>query len=168
MIKPTKHALVFVLMQRGPISGLKAIRLLGGNEEDFRPDINNLLEIVPCADYTQQIRWKAVTQEAKELSDTPNTDVDGDVDDVNVQSSSRTSVPRQHITKFVGRRIAHQWIIQEGKLEWYHGTVLAVIRGKDGEDDAVYDVQYDDEDDSFEVDHLTEDYKASQLKFSDI
>ncbi|XP_069105185.1 uncharacterized protein [Argopecten irradians] len=83
--------------------------------------------------------------------------------------TSRTPTSRQRVVKFVGRRIYHQWIVDgTGTLEWYSGTVLAVVSGLDGSDDAVYEVQYDGEDDSFEVDHLIEDFRASQVKFIDV
>ena len=36
--------------------------------------------------------------------------------------------------KFVGRRIEHEWVVNEekGSTEWYPGTVLSLLSGKDG------------------------------------
>ncbi|KAK3108844.1 hypothetical protein FSP39_017117 [Pinctada imbricata] len=72
--------------------------------------------------------------------------------------------------KFVGRRISHEWVIdeQKGLTEWYPGTVVSLLSGKDGEPGAVYEVLYDDDEEPYEVDHLTEDLKSSSVKFLDI
>ena len=56
---------------------------------------------------------------------------------------------------------------ESDKTEWYTGTVLSLVRGKDGSNGAVYEVEYDD-DDTYEIDHLIEDYRQSQVKFIDI
>ena len=41
---------------------------------------------------------------------------------------------RSDAVKFVGRRIEHEWVVNEekGSTEWYPGTVLSLLSGKDG------------------------------------
>ncbi|KAJ8309411.1 LOW QUALITY PROTEIN: hypothetical protein KUTeg_014285 [Tegillarca granosa] len=77
---------------------------------------------------------------------------------------------RQLKVKFVGRRIAHEWIEDEIKdvKKWYTGTVTGISSGRDGNPDAVYDVLYDGEDEVYSVDHLYEDYQSASLKFIDV
>lgn len=72
--------------------------------------------------------------------------------------------------KFVGRRISHQWIIDEAtdRREWYKGTVLELVSGTDGDPSAVYDIFYDGDDDPYQVDHLLEDYSSASVKFIDV
>ncbi|CAG2214773.1 unnamed protein product [Mytilus edulis] len=41
--------------------------------------------------------------------------------------------------KFVGRRISHEWIEDDGTGKWYKGTVTAVIDKNDGDEDAEYE-----------------------------
>ena len=53
--------------------------------------------------------------------------------------------------KFVGRRISHLWNIDENTTKWYPGTVLSVLKGHDGDDDAIYEVRYDGDDAIYEV-----------------
>ena len=43
-----------------------------------------------------------------------------------------------------------------------------MIRGTDGNDDAVYEVQYDGDEAVYELDNLLGDLRDSQLKFIDI
>lgn len=85
-------------------------------------------------------------------------------------TSQRLSRARTSKVKFVGRTIKQQWVIDENKnqREWYKGTVLSVVSGVDGAADAVYEVQYEGEEDPYEVDHLLEDYRSSALVFMDI
>ena len=73
---------------------------------------------------------------------------------------------RHQKIKFVGRRISHLWQESESddKSQWYRGTVLSVIRGTDGNDDAVYD----GDEEVYELDNLLGDLRDSQLKFIDI
>lgn len=68
---------------------------------------------------------------------------------------------RHHKLKFVGRRISQLWNIDIG-------TVLSVIKGRDGDDDAIYEVRYDGDDEIYELENLSEDLRGSQLKFIDI
>ena len=77
---------------------------------------------------------------------------------------------RHQKIKFVGRRISHLWQESESddKSQWYRGTVLSVIRGTDGNDDALYEVQYDGDPEVYELDNLLGDLRDSQLKFIDI
>ena len=70
--------------------------------------------------------------------------------------------------KFVGRQISHLWSIDENHTKWYRGTVLSVIRGCDGDETALYEVKYDDDDEIYELENLSEDLRGSQLKFIDI
>ena len=71
-------------------------------------------------------------------------------------------------TKFVGRRISHRWNITDDSTEWYTGTVLPLLVGTDGSDDATYEVKYDNDDEIYEIDHLVEDYKEASVKFVDL
>ncbi|KAJ8298822.1 hypothetical protein KUTeg_022882 [Tegillarca granosa] len=45
----------------------------------------------------------------------------------------------------------------------YSGTVLDVTSGKDVDDDAVYDILYDGDDEAYTVDHLVHDYHSNLL-----
>ncbi|CAC5405812.1 unnamed protein product [Mytilus coruscus] len=70
--------------------------------------------------------------------------------------------------KFVGRRISHEWIEDDGTSKWYKGTVTAVIDKNDGDEDAEYEVHYENHEEANIVDHLNEDFKKGSLKFIDI
>lgn len=80
---------------------------------------------------------------------------------------AKSSRKCQSKTKFLNRRISHKWIIDEasGTSEWYAGTVTSIVSGVDGAPDTIYDVQYDNESEAFEVDHLQEDLSTGSLKF---
>jgi hypothetical protein len=56
--------------------------------------------------------------------------------------------------KFLGRRINHQWTESDSSLIWYKGTVLFVSSSKYGNPDSLYEVLYEGEDASYEVDSL--------------
>ena len=58
--------------------------------------------------------------------------------------------------------------MSDDKSQWYRGTVLSVIRGTDGNDDAVYKVQYDGDEEVYKLENLLGDLRDSQLKFIDI
>ncbi|CAG2201105.1 unnamed protein product [Mytilus edulis] len=75
------------------------------------------------------------------------------------KEQSHSGVWHEEGTKFLNRRISHKWIIDEasGTSEWYAGTVTSIVSGVDGAPDTIYDVQYDNESEAFEVDHLQED-----------
>ncbi|XP_033733747.1 uncharacterized protein LOC117322908 [Pecten maximus] len=77
--------------------------------------------------------------------------------------------PRTEITKFVGRKILHEWCVDEatGSMKLYKGKVLGVLKGKDGQPDAKYEVLYEGEDDSYEVGDLHQNLNDSFLKFID-
>lgn len=70
----------------------------------------------------------------------------------------------------MGREISHQWTVDEttNHPAWYSGTVLGVISGTDGVDNAVYEIQYEGDNSIYEVDHLQEDYKRSLVRFIDL
>ena len=70
--------------------------------------------------------------------------------------------------KFVGRRISHKWNISTDSSEWYTGTVLSLLAGTDGLDDATYEIRYDNDNEIYEIDHLVEDYKEASVKFIDL
>jgi hypothetical protein len=82
-----------------------------------------------------------------------------------------TARPRRtrHV-KFVGRKIRHEWIVNEesGETEWYCGMIRDVVKGLDGDPKAVYDILYDKDTESFEVDHLYEDWTNGSVEFVDI
>ena len=46
--------------------------------------------------------------------------------------------------------------------------MLSVLKGCDGDDDAIYEVKYDGDDEIYELEKLSEDLRGSQLKFIDI
>ena len=77
---------------------------------------------------------------------------------------------KKNKTKFVGRRISHLWkdCVTDNKTHWYSGSVLSVIRGIDGDEDALYEVQYDGDDEIYKLDILVADLRDSQLRFIDI
>ena len=52
--------------------------------------------------------------------------------------------------------------------KWCIGTVLGTVSGVDGQPDAVYEVDYEGEEESLAVGNLYQDYKASSVKFVDI
>ena len=70
--------------------------------------------------------------------------------------------------KFQGRRISHQWVEADGTSTWYTGTVTGVKSGRDGDRDAEYRVFYDEEQETYDVDGLLNDYREGSLKFIDI
>jgi hypothetical protein len=84
---------------------------------------------------------------------------------------SSTARPRhaRHV-KFVGRRIRHEWVVDEesGATEWYCGIVQDVVEGRDGDMKTVYDILYNKDRTSFEVDHLYEDWTNGSVEFVDI
>ena len=73
---------------------------------------------------------------------------------------------RQQKVKLFGRRINHLWKESNNKTDWYAGIVLSVIHGMDGDEGAVHEVKYDD-DDVYELSNLSDLLKV-QLKFIDI
>ena len=77
---------------------------------------------------------------------------------------------RQNRTKFVGRRISHLWkdCATDNKTHWYSGSVLSVIRGIDGDEDVLYELQYDGDDEIYELDNRAADLRDSQLRYIDI
>ncbi|VDI80111.1 Hypothetical predicted protein [Mytilus galloprovincialis] len=79
---------------------------------------------------------------------------------------AKSSRKCQSKTKFLNRRISHKWIIDEasGTSEWYAGTVTSIVSGVDGAPDTIYDVQYDNESEAFEVDHLQEDLSTGSFE----
>ncbi|WAR19813.1 hypothetical protein MAR_001651 [Mya arenaria] len=76
------------------------------------------------------------------------------------------SRPRK--VKFVGRRIKHQWIEGDGSRHWYKETVLSIVKGVDCDMNAVYQDQYDGNDDLHYVDSLQADYNDGTLTYHDI
>ncbi len=46
--------------------------------------------------------------------------------------------------------------------------MLSVISGRDGDVSAVYQVQYDNDDEIYEVDDISKDFNEGNLKFDDI
>ena len=74
---------------------------------------------------------------------------------------------RQKGIKFVGRRISHLWKDSDIKARLYCGSVLSVKRGNDGDDNALYEVQYNGDDQIYEIDNLAADLRDSQLRFID-
>ena len=77
---------------------------------------------------------------------------------------------RERPSKFLGRCINHEWVVDEGsqQKEWYKGTVISILSGCDGAVNAVYEVQYEGEEDTYEIDHLIQDYQAGSVQFCDI
>ena len=48
------------------------------------------------------------------------------------------------MTKFVGRQIHHKRCPTNSQtMKWYTGTVLDVLRGKNGDPDAVFEILYE-------------------------
>ena len=46
--------------------------------------------------------------------------------------------------------------------------MLSILSGQDGEPNAIYQIQYEDDDEMYEVDDLTKDFTEGNLKFADI
>lgn len=89
----------------------------------------------------------------------------------NPEISKASKRPTRHRRcKFVGRSILHQWCIDDTTKEykWYEGAVLDCVKGKDGQDGAVYEVKYKGEKDKYLVDHLQQDMDTGALKFIDV
>ncbi|CAC5366257.1 unnamed protein product [Mytilus coruscus] len=77
-------------------------------------------------------------------------------------SKKRRSCMRSSKQKFVGRHIMHEWFDEEtNSNKWYKGVVITVLKKLDGDEDAVYEVLYEGCDDSYEIDHLAEDFRNS-------
>ncbi|CAC5399020.1 unnamed protein product [Mytilus coruscus] len=70
--------------------------------------------------------------------------------------------------KFVGRELLHEWVEENNNRKWYNGRVIFVIKNKDGDKNAVYDVLHGDCEDPYEIDHLLEDFSNSSLKLIDL
>ena len=70
--------------------------------------------------------------------------------------------------KFIGRRILHKWVESDESVRWYNGTVLSVTSGVDGNKDAVYQVYYEEDKETYDIDSLLKDYSDGSLKFSDL
>lgn len=81
-----------------------------------------------------------------------------------------TRATRRRRCRFVGRHILHKWSTDEASNDtrWYEGNVLDCVEGRDGQDGAVYEVQYKGEKEKYLVDHLQEDLDNGSLKFKDI
>ncbi|ESO82752.1 hypothetical protein LOTGIDRAFT_155770 [Lottia gigantea] len=84
------------------------------------------------------------------------------------QTTTR-STNRATRQRFVGREISHKWIVDESSdnCKWYHGSVLDVTSGLDGNPDAVYDIYYHSEDETYSINHLVQDFKEDSVKFID-
>ncbi|ESO87071.1 hypothetical protein LOTGIDRAFT_154561 [Lottia gigantea] len=75
------------------------------------------------------------------------------------QTTTR-STNRAARQRFVGREISHKWIVDESSdnCKWYRGSVLDVTSGLDGNPDAVYDIYYHSEDETYSINHLVQDF----------
>ncbi|CAC5426535.1 unnamed protein product [Mytilus coruscus] len=62
----------------------------------------------------------------------------------------------------------HSFHEETNSNKWYKGVVITVLKKLDGDEDAVYEVLYEGCDDSYEKDHLAEDFRNSSMKFTDI
>lgn len=74
----------------------------------------------------------------------------------------------QKPTKFLGQSIKHEWVVDEvsKQRKWYEGFVVSILSGSDGDRNAVYEVQYEDDEEAYEIDHLVQDYELGSVKFS--
>ena len=73
------------------------------------------------------------------------------------------------MTKFVGRQIRHKRCPTNSQtMKWYTGTVLDVLRSKDGDPDAVFEILYKREQQPHEEDNVVADYQKGLLQFKDI
>lgn len=74
----------------------------------------------------------------------------------------------QKLTKFLGQSIKHEWVVDEvsKQRKWYEGFVVSILSGSDGDRNAVYEVQYEDDEEAYEIDHLVQDYELGSVKFS--
>lgn len=72
--------------------------------------------------------------------------------------------------KFLERKIRHKWFLDDSctNTKWYEGYVIGIISGKDGDQDAVYEILYEGDDNPYEVEHLLEDYRKSFVEFLDL
>ena len=77
---------------------------------------------------------------------------------------------RQKKQSLLDDALSHLWkdCVTDNKTHWYSGSVLSVIRGIDGDEDALYEVQYDGDDEIYKLDILAADLRDSQLRFIDI
>ncbi|XP_033730929.1 uncharacterized protein LOC117344934 [Pecten maximus] len=115
--------------------------------------------------------YRTVTQrtkktEGQKVKASQNPSSYGNGDKTNIPTTSRSQ--RLHRTKFVGRRISHEWVEDEGHRKWYDGTVMGVESGKDGSPDAVYEVMYDGDEELYSIDHLHTDFQSASVKFIDL
>ncbi|VDH96063.1 Hypothetical predicted protein [Mytilus galloprovincialis] len=110
----------------------------------------------------------------KDEKQNPRPDTSSDSETANTQAKepaqNRLTRGRQKQTKFVGRSIKQQWIIDEdaNHKEWYKGTVVSLLKGTDGKLNAVYEVLFDGDDDVYEIDHLVADYHSGSVQFCDL
>ncbi|XP_071149130.1 uncharacterized protein [Mytilus edulis] len=116
----------------------------------------------------------ASTNRRKTKKQNPRPDTSSDSETANTQAKepaqNRLTRGRQKQTKFVGRSIKQQWIIDEdaNHKEWYKGTVVSLLKGTDGKLNAVYEVLFDGDDDVYEIDHLVADYHSGSVQFCDL
>ncbi|XP_021375757.1 uncharacterized protein LOC110464719 [Mizuhopecten yessoensis] len=124
----------------------------------------------------EQTVVKSVRRTTKVNTTTPTCSVQGNPKCASSKGESEDPVAqttrrrRRTCTKFVGRRIQHEWCVDEatGETKWYIGTVLEVIKGKDGHPSAIYEILYDGEDEPQQVDNLHEDLNGGSVKFVDL
>lgn len=75
---------------------------------------------------------------------------------------------RNRSQKFVGRRLSHRWVKEDGNEAWFKGVVLSLQKGKDGENEAEYEIKYEGHPTPYLVNHLVEDFYESSVKFLDL
>ena len=68
----------------------------------------------------------------------------------------------------MGRRIVHKWEEDDGSETWYTGTVLSVSKGIDGDTNTTYEVFYDQDGETYDIDSLHADYNEGNLRFNDL
>ena len=53
----------------------------------------------------------------------------------------------------MGRQIKYKW-----NNQWYHGTVISVLSGANGDPAVVYSIHYDEDNEDYDVEDLLTDY----------
>ncbi|CAC5392298.1 unnamed protein product [Mytilus coruscus] len=129
------------------------------NTRERNININNTSKSKP---EIKQNRWKREMKASKEAKSRKAIRQYG-------KECIQADCMRSSKQKFVGRHILHGWFDEEtNSNEWYKGVVITVLKKLDGDDDAVYEVLNEGFDDSYEIDHLAEDFGNSSMKFIDI
>ncbi|CAG2202047.1 unnamed protein product [Mytilus edulis] len=83
--------------------------------------------------YNVSIKGSKPGPSKKPLHDHDDTDDESTKTDFNPLPPLKRNRRKCSTIKFVGRRIAHEWILEDGCKKWFKGLVLSVLKKSDGD-----------------------------------